>query len=53
MSLLSYLFYLLSFLFAVIFIVCIAMQQMITYHKIIEKARKFTKNKYDSKNSLL
>jgi len=38
---LGYLSFLLAVIFTMCFIVCLAFQQIVTYHSIIEKARKF------------
>ncbi len=35
---------------AIFFIICIAVQQMVTYHSIIQKARKFANSKYSINN---
>jgi hypothetical protein len=43
---LGYLSFLLTVIFILFFIVCIAMQQLVTYRSIIEKARKFANTKY-------
>ena len=37
-------------IFTVSFIICMAVQQIVTYHSIIEKAREFANNKYIRKN---
>lgn len=50
MSFLNYLFYLLSFIFTILFLICIVIQQMIIYYGILQKARKFAKNKYHIKS---
>ena len=43
---LGYLSFLLAVIFMICFIVCLAFQQIVAYHKIIEKARKFANGKY-------
>ena len=46
MNFLGYLSFLLAVIFMMCFIVCLAFQQIVVYHKIIEKARKFANGKY-------
>ena len=41
MNFLGYLSVILTVIFMISFIVCLAFQQIVAYHKIIEKARKF------------
>lgn len=50
MNFLEYLSFLLAVILAIFFIICIAVQQMVTYHSIIQKARKFANNKYSINN---
>ena len=44
MNFLGYLSFLLAIIFTLSFIICLAVQQVVTYHHIIEKARKFANN---------
>lgn len=46
MNFLGYLSLLLAVIFMICFIVCLAFQQIVSYHKIIEKARKFANGEY-------
>ena len=50
MNFLGYLSFLMAIIFTVSFIICMAVQQIVTYHSIIEKAREFANNKYFRKN---
>jgi hypothetical protein len=50
MNFLEYLSFLLAVILAIFFIICIVVQQMVTYHSIIQKARKFANNKYSINN---
>jgi cytochrome c biogenesis protein ResB len=50
MNFLGYLSFLMAIIFTVSLIICMAVQQIVTYHSIIEKARKFANNKYFRKN---
>ncbi|ALI35283.1 hypothetical protein NMY3_01078 [Candidatus Nitrosocosmicus oleophilus] len=50
MNFLGYLSFLLAVIFTISFIICLAAQQMINYHSIIEKARKFANNKHSLEN---
>jgi len=50
MNFLGYLSFFLAVIFTVFFIVCMVIEQIVTYHKIIEKARKFSSNKFSLKN---
>ncbi len=50
MNFLGYLSFLMAIIFTVSFIICMAVQQIVTYHSIIEKAREFANNKYIRKN---
>jgi hypothetical protein len=50
MNFLGYLSFFLAVIFTVFFIVCMAIQQIVTYHNILEKARKFSSNKFSLKN---
>ncbi len=50
MNFLGYLSFFLAVIFAVFFIVCMAIQQIVTYRNILEKARKFSNNKFSLKN---
>ena len=50
MNFLGYLSFLLAVIFTISFIVCLAAQQIVTYHNIIEKARKFANNKHSLEN---
>ena len=50
MNFLGYLSFFLAVIFMVFFIVCMAIQQIVTYHNILEKARKFSNNKFSLKN---
>ncbi len=46
MNFLGYLSFILAVIFMICFIVCLAFQQIVVYHKIIEKARKFANGEY-------
>ena len=46
MNFLGYLSFLLAVIFMICFIVCLVFQQIVAYHKIIEKARKFANGEY-------
>ena len=46
----GYLSYPLAIIFAISLILCPPVQQIITYHSIIEKARKFANNRHSLKN---
>ena len=50
MNFLGYLSFFLAVIFTMFFIVCMVLQQIITYHNILEKARKFSNNKFSLKN---
>ena len=50
LNFLGYLSFFLAVIFTIFFIVCMAIQQIVTYHNIIEKARKFSNNKFFMKN---
>jgi len=50
MNFLGYLTFFLAVIFTVFFIVCMAIQQIVTYHDILEKARNFSNNKFSLKN---
>jgi pilus assembly protein TadC len=45
MNFLGYLSFLLAVIVMISFVVCMVVQQIVTYHSIIEKARKFAKYK--------
>jgi len=50
MNFLGYLTFFLAVIFTVFFIVCMAIQQIVTYHEILEKGRNFSNNKFSLKN---
>ncbi len=50
MNFLGYLTFLLAVILTISFIICMAIQQMITYRSIIQKARKFANNKHSMNN---
>ena len=50
MNFIGYLSFFVAVIFTMFFIVCMAIQQIVTYHNILEKARKFSNNKFSLKN---
>jgi len=46
MNLLGYLSFFVAVMFTMFFIICMVIQQIGTYHRILEKARKFANNKH-------
>ena len=48
MNFLGYVYLFISVLFTVVFIICMATQQTVTYHPILQNARNFSTNKFST-----